>query len=268
MVFQSFLFWMLIRKQLAFSGWTGAGSCFNPSYSGCWFGRVIKSALNSCFMARFNPSYSGCWFGSLQPIISISRNRLFQSFLFWMLIRKFRVLGFTFQQRKEFQSFLFWMLIRKPESRNIYRQSIKVSILLILDVDSEVLVYRRTRRCQALVSILLILDVDSEGLSTWRQSVGYQVSILLILDVDSEVCELVAAIFLKHGFNPSYSGCWFGSLKTPTNRRLIPCFNPSYSGCWFGSTAIYHSSLTVSRVSILLILDVDSEVNLVLLKCF
>ena len=110
---------------------------FNPSYSGCWFGRQYQSLLKTMPM-RFNPSYSGCWFGRAQDC-------------------------------KRGQ---------KP---------IRVSILLILDVDSEAF------------------------FPVGRNVRAAKVSILLILDVDSEVFAIIWITKLIIGFNPSYSGCWFGS---------------------------------------------------------
>ena len=136
-MFQSFLFWMLIRKTADLGFANLFCSCFNPSYSGCWFG---SSCLNS------------------------ERRRLpmFQSFLFWMLIRKRRAPLPAKLNPLKFQSFLFWMLIRKKQLFDINEQLRKgfnpsysgcwfgspalamyltalprVSILLILDVDSE-----------------------------------------------------------------------------------------------------------------------------------
>ena len=184
--FQSFLFWMLIRKSCHVEKHILPRWCFNPSYSGCWFGSLIKVIREQAY--------------SLQ----------FQSFLFWMLIRKllanFQVHCVLFG----FQSFLFWMLIRK----RLYHRAI----------------VRRIR-----VSILLILDVDSEGPG---QEARWPV---------------------KRCFNPSYSGCWFGSkgllcrhFSRPKFQSFLfwmlirkhsmhlrwnthlSGFNPSYSGCWFG----------------------------------
>mgnify|MGYP006990010238 CR=1 FL=1 len=135
------------------------------------------------------------------------------------------------------------------------------------------------------VSILLILDVDSEGLlysALCSPSSKFQSFLfwMLIRKIDG-----FSAFYIEvPGFNPSYSGCWFGrtTRKTTTGRKIkfqsflfwmlirkvTPAqkalldyfgFNPSYSGCWFGSRADNRYSRIISYVSILLILDVDSE---------
>ena len=117
------------------------------------------------------------------------------------------------------------------------------------------------------------------------------VSILLILDVDSEGPADYSTGLSILSFNPSYSGCWFGS-KTRTQAilrftafqsflfwmlirkapKLVPLtqaeisFNPSYSGCWFGRQVGTRKVYPNNRVSILLILDVDSEVVLCCLQ--
>ena len=110
--FQSFLFWMLIRKLEYEFSLTEKTLCFNPSYSGCWFGRYIVKVACRRYYFGFNPSYSGCWFGR-------------HNFC--------RIVTST----SGFQSFLFWMLIRKAARRNNNPTAWWVSILLILDVDSE-----------------------------------------------------------------------------------------------------------------------------------
>mgnify|MGYP006990010216 CR=1 FL=1 len=159
----------------------------------------------------FNPSYSGCWFG---------RWRHFR----WSV------------HRAGFQSFLFWMLIRKFILPADCREILGVSILLILDVDSEAPKKVDHHNCCFFVSILLILDVDSEEYRKYRViTFCHYVSILLILDVDSE--EVLSWLF------PEIAGS----------------FNPSYSGCWFGSHATLKNTSCQDDVSILLILDVDSE---------
>mgnify|MGYP006990010241 CR=1 FL=1 len=265
--FQSFLFWMLIRKAFIFF--------------------IAKLPI-----LRFNPSYSGCWFGR-----SNWKNNS------WC--------------RKKFQSFLFWMLIRKISTNVGSTFTSRVSILLILDVDSEaVTVGTITASIDSFnpsysgcwfgsiceisqkgiirqVSILLILDVDSEDAipnSTYTVGNLFQsflfwmlirkklhrlimpykgkVSILLILDVDSEVSITTTGGPLVKGFNPSYSGCWFGSndgagnigaaiqvsillildvdseVKSDLCGHFNRCsFNPSYSGCWFGSRELDISNL-------------------------
>ena len=83
----------------------------------------------------------------------------------------------------KFQSFLFWMLIRKLYIIAVILRMLQVSILLILDVDSEVGDREVGDFSQRLVSILLILDVDSEA----------------------ETIEYLT--FPVGCFNPSYSGC-------------------------------------------------------------
>ena len=110
--FQSFLFWMLIRKQITTSFPLAQVACFNPSYSGCWFGRDPRLIFEA--------------------------------------------------EKSGFQSFLFWMLIRKLSRAIRCRCNRRVSILLILDVDSEAVKHLQTKPFRTGVSILLILDVDSE----------------------------------------------------------------------------------------------------------
>ena len=170
--FQSFLFWMLIRKTTDWGhNWRRRRS-FNPSYSGCWFGRNIHICTiqshkkvsillildvdseggifcrKRFYISSFNPSYSGCWFGRCAGLQQGFTARRFQSFLFWMLIRKNFDASFTvvvgvgfnpsysgcwfgstyclpdFIELNLFQSFLFWMLIRKDRSTRGHRGSI------------------------------------------------------------------------------------------------------------------------------------------------
>ena len=139
------------------------------------------------YEACFNPSYSGCWFGSNH-------------------------------------------VKRKKASRHL------VSILLILDVDSEVTLFLRC----------YIFRILFQSFLFW----------MLIRKVSSSLSSKT----WFSGFNPSYSGCWFGSGQSVGWRGIITmfqsflfwmlirkyfshlyfglfncCFNPSYSGCWFGS---------------------------------
>ena len=145
------------------------------------------------------------------------------------------VYSYLYDSNFVFQSFLFWMLIRKYLDIFDIWLLFNVSILLILDVDSEaggkVIVWPADYRFQSFlfwmlirktawnddrlhqfsVSILLILDVDSEvSFVTSISTPSCSVSILLILDVDSEARVPFPERSVRLSFNPSYSGCWFG----------------------------------------------------------
>ena len=136
----------------------------------------------------FNPSYSGCWFGS---------SKFINKFAFCVL----------------FQSFLFWMLIRKCYQLHNICASCRVSILLILDVDSEALIQVFNSSFNYKFQSFLFWMLIRKRHNRAGTEMGRQVSILLILDVDSEEYEFAPVRAGFGGFNTSYSGCWFGSRK-------------------------------------------------------
>ena len=112
---------------------------FNPSYSGCWFGSCVEifnpsKQVNVSILLILDVDSEAQWTGA--PVVLV---RVFQSFLFWMLIRKLLFRNILNGQKSGFQSFLFWMLIRKLFDQCGHGFIYQVSILLILDVDSEVL---------------------------------------------------------------------------------------------------------------------------------
>ena len=142
-VFQSFLFWMLIRKPQLSSPF----AVKNTEFQSFLFWMLIRKAWRHGqywpWRLGFNPSYSGCWFGSygggiqyhaacavsILLILDVDSEGLctlfcpilqfrFQSFLFWMLIRKDTELEFAQEMGIGFQSFLFWMLIRKLQANS------------------------------------------------------------------------------------------------------------------------------------------------------
>ena len=136
--FQSFLFWMLIRKQRLTQNSAWKATCFNPSYSGCWFGRnricrysYIPAVVSILLILDVDSEVPEFFCRGIHA----SR---FQSFLFWMLIRKPWERWARPCRSGRFQSFLFWMLIRKCNQFVQSQIEESVSILLILDVDSEV----------------------------------------------------------------------------------------------------------------------------------
>ena len=209
--FQSFLFWMLIRKL-----------------------NVTKRCVLRC--SSFNPSYSGCWFGSTKSVLEVRLMYLFQSFLFWMLIRK---LEYEFSLTEKTLCFNpsysgCWFGSGLKSTLKIILM--EVSILLILDVDSE---ERRAEVFGAIrrnVSILLILDVDSEADKFQVEAFIYLLfQSFLFWMLIRKLFQGFCWLHIKESFNPSYSGCWFGSLNTSSALQKKHC------------------------VSILLILDVDSE---------
>ena len=134
--FQSFLFWMLIRKWKRLRTYSGTIRVsillildVDSEDNWFWSVQIHHFAFQSfLFWMLIRKPY--------RHLCLIHLSFLFQSFLFWMLIRKFAPRLFP-SQKARFQSFLFWMLIRKAY---LYKRGIRwpaVSILLILDVDSE-----------------------------------------------------------------------------------------------------------------------------------
>ena len=115
-------------------------------------------------------------------------------------------------QAELFQSFLFWMLIRKNSETDDQTEEEWVSILLILDVDSEAAASLYFMSFDLVFQSFLFWMLIRKYLLTLIIAVRCRVSILLILDVDSEAGVLALIVLIDMGFNPSYSGCWFGSI--------------------------------------------------------
>ena len=227
---------MLIRKYWQITRYQPSKPCFNPSYSGCWFGSWLRRRLlrnrqpvsillildvdsevpsaSHCNQSSwsFNPSYSGCWFGSL---METGRNGFFNH---------------SFNPSYSGCWFGSFNPAQKASCKNI------VSILLILDVDSEearcAKNIRQTSMFQSFLFWMLIRKKWTPSNPVFLNLFqSFLFWMLIRKRMQAKLDSIQAACF-----NPSYSGCWFGSgtfsLYTPGDSVG---FNPSYSGCWFGS---------------------------------
>ena len=234
---------------------------FNPSYSGCWFGRHLslpapppRLPVSILLILDVDSEASGSEGDKIFQT-------LFQSFLFWMLIRK-TIESLTYSERMPCFNpsysgcwFGSYVTIRFAEWWK------EVSILLILDVDSEGVAKLAARYWS------IRFNPSYSGCwfgsrarqRTKKEDMAFQ-SFLFWMLIRKDLVGAKAG-WETLGFNPSYSGCWFGSKPVLMYPMAVNKFQSFLFWMLIRKWVCRWTNRIHTRVSILLILDVDSEVG-------